>query len=248
MDDPGTKPPATFHGWSRLPDELKVEILAHNLDQKDGINSAAHTRVFAEQLTSVIGTWNREFTTLALETYYTRNVFKVTIYKGMDRKCTNVQHPPVAYGHLIRKMELLAYSCYWCMLFPRRLLTRFSAMRYILNLKLPPVGDVALDLFALLPHDGILMSTLWQASFMHLQSLELKFEYPRFKAVAGLTSDGECAHCQLTTGQVEKVLTAVEEMYIPLQAAKTTVVFTSTCHCFTRLAHVLARMATKSDK
>jgi len=41
MDDPGTKPPATFHGWSRLPDELKVEILAQNLDQKDGVDLIA---------------------------------------------------------------------------------------------------------------------------------------------------------------------------------------------------------------
>jgi hypothetical protein len=35
-------PPTTFHGWSRLPDELKVKILAHNIVHSDAINDNTH--------------------------------------------------------------------------------------------------------------------------------------------------------------------------------------------------------------
>jgi len=275
MDDPGTELSATFQGWSRLPDELKVQILAHNLDQKDGIKpsehdpifadqlmstigtrdpmdgikSTAHTRVFAEQLTSIIGTRNRELTTLALETYYTRNVFKVTIDIRFPSHRTYIQHPPPAYGHLIRRMEVLVYTCYMYMMTPRLLLQKSSTMRHILSPspKSPLGGDVALNLFALLPHEYS-VSTLWQANFMHLQSLAFRFEYPAQKEIALFIRPGECDHCGLAPFQVERVLTAVQGMHIALQAAKTTVVFTSTCPCLTRLAQLLARMATKSDK
>ena len=249
MDDPNTKPPATFHGWSRLPDELKVEILAHNLDQTNGIDSIAHSRVFAEQLTSIIGTRDREFTTLALETYYTRNVFQVTIDEDIQKKCAYVQHPPAAYGHFIRRMEVLACTHYLYWMLPRLLVTGSSAMRCILSRspKSPLGGDDAFDLFALLPHDYI-VSTVWQANFMHLQSLAFRFEYPMQKEIALFKRPGECDHCGLAPIHVEKVLTAVQGLHMALQAAKTTVVFASACPCLTRLAQLLARMATKSDK
>ena len=248
MDDPATKQPTTFHGWSRLPDELKVEILAHNLDQTNGIDSIAHSRLFAEHLTSIIGTRNREFTALALETYYKRNVFKVTIQMGLPDYRAYIQHPPTACGHLIRTMEVLTYTYYSYTMFTSALLAERSAMRYILSPESPLGRDGALSTFDLLPHDGNATSTLWQASFVHLQSLALRFEYPMHKEITIYKRPGGCAHCGVTTGKVEQGLTAVQKMHIALQAAKTTVVFNSPCHCFTPLAHVLARMATKLEK
>jgi hypothetical protein len=99
-------PPSTFYGWLRLPDEVKVEILAHNLDQPDVVDANTHRAVLRRHLEPIIGTQNRKFVSLALEAYSNRNTFKVYIHHKDRYDHVDISHPSLAYGHLIRKMEV----------------------------------------------------------------------------------------------------------------------------------------------
>jgi hypothetical protein len=89
-----------------------VAILAHNLDQPYAVDANTHNKVLKQQLKLMIGTRNRELVSLALETYYNRNTFKVTIATLSVWEPTRVSHPPAASGHLIRAMEVQADGCW----------------------------------------------------------------------------------------------------------------------------------------
>jgi hypothetical protein len=60
----------TFHGWSRLHDELQIRILAQNLDFDCGLDAYDHYNYFEEHVISLISTRNRHLANLALEVYY----------------------------------------------------------------------------------------------------------------------------------------------------------------------------------
>jgi hypothetical protein len=105
--------PTTFHGWSVLPDELKTKILAHNIVHADTINDKTHelqlefvaknpnqpdsknaddyVEVYSGELDRIIGTHNKAFVSLALQTYYEQNVFQVKI---ISRYPAHVIRPP----------------------------------------------------------------------------------------------------------------------------------------------------------
>jgi hypothetical protein len=55
----------TFHAWSRLPTELKLEILSYHLKQSNSIRRLSHMW----NLGAILGTRNRELVTLGLEAY-----------------------------------------------------------------------------------------------------------------------------------------------------------------------------------
>jgi hypothetical protein len=95
---------STFHHWTRLPDELKVEVLAHYLDQDDFIDESKHSIIFESHLGPIVGTRNRELTTIALETYYTRNKFKATINE--IHVVSRLYYPPASYGYMIRHLQI----------------------------------------------------------------------------------------------------------------------------------------------
>ncbi|KAF1829935.1 hypothetical protein BDW02DRAFT_125118 [Decorospora gaudefroyi] len=72
-------PPKTFHGWSRLPDELQLEVLSHHLIYYTLIRASTHRELLNKLLFPLIGTRNRHLANLAQEVYYRGNQFAFCI-------------------------------------------------------------------------------------------------------------------------------------------------------------------------
>ncbi|KAF2125803.1 hypothetical protein P153DRAFT_399941 [Dothidotthia symphoricarpi CBS 119687] len=87
-------PPTTFHDWSRLPVELKLEVLAHHLTFNEKIDRQFHPGVLSNQLGHIIGTKNRELVTMALGTYELNYALQVLLYpkRSMARDRQSVGH------------------------------------------------------------------------------------------------------------------------------------------------------------
>jgi hypothetical protein len=91
---------ATFHAWSRLPTELKLEILSHHLKQSNSICRLTHMW----NLGAILGTRNRELVTLGLEACYSINELVINSVH-LFHHGTSVRFPPLAYGKLVRNIR-----------------------------------------------------------------------------------------------------------------------------------------------
>jgi hypothetical protein len=91
---------ATFHAWSRLPTELKLEILSHHLKQSNSIRRL--TRMW--NLGAILGTRNRELVTLGLEACYSINELVINS-AHLFHHGTSIRFPPLAYGKLVRNIR-----------------------------------------------------------------------------------------------------------------------------------------------
>ncbi|KAF2106145.1 hypothetical protein BDV96DRAFT_655016 [Lophiotrema nucula] len=104
----------TFHSWSRLPDELKLNILSHHLTAPDSvqIDRYLHRITTKRLLLPLIATRNRELATLARQVYYETNTFIIepeVLELAVRRDATPdfvVLYPNRANTHWIRKMVL----------------------------------------------------------------------------------------------------------------------------------------------
>jgi hypothetical protein len=90
----------TFHAWSRLPTELKLEILSHLLKQSNSIGRLTHMW----NLGAILGTRNRELVTLGLEACYSINELVINS-AHLFHHGTSIRFPPLAYGKLVRNIQ-----------------------------------------------------------------------------------------------------------------------------------------------
>ncbi|KAH6633543.1 hypothetical protein C7974DRAFT_412528 [Boeremia exigua] len=68
-----------FQQWPDFPIELKLEVLQHALHEESPIAHSRHVEnLHTGQLSSLIGTRNKELTQLAIDTYYKSNTFTIT--------------------------------------------------------------------------------------------------------------------------------------------------------------------------
>jgi hypothetical protein len=74
----------TFHDWSGLPEELKLEVLSHNLAFAGDIDCWKHRDLLQSTLSPLIATRNRHLTSLAEEVYYNSNCFTIDIEEELD--------------------------------------------------------------------------------------------------------------------------------------------------------------------
>jgi hypothetical protein len=79
-------PPTRFYNWSKLPDELKVEILSHYLTFTDPITAVHHQYLMETILDPLILTGSRDFVALALKTYYNKNTFELHLNHPIEMK------------------------------------------------------------------------------------------------------------------------------------------------------------------
>jgi hypothetical protein len=242
-----------------------VEILTYNLDQTDAIDEHEHKRIFAEQLSSIIGTCNDQLVSIALEVYYTQNTFKVTIGHGLSRYDgtwnAGVSHPPSAYGHHIRKMEVDAGKCdgdwpgesVYCGI--------INGWPWILT----PDRPELLNIWLSKPRTDLCD---WQASYPHLRTLHfsLNSKFWGFDLKPGL-----CSTCGVPATTVEALMDLLQECSLGLQAEKATAVVDRIpdddgyydynyiyykddmddyipCECFKSISDRIAEMATKPKK
>jgi len=68
-----------FHAWARLPDELKCEVLSHNLTLDGRIDKRKHAQCLQSGLFPLLATRNRHLANIAQEVYYNNNVFELCI-------------------------------------------------------------------------------------------------------------------------------------------------------------------------
>ncbi|EMD85479.1 hypothetical protein COCC4DRAFT_126935 [Bipolaris maydis ATCC 48331] len=107
--------PTTFHGWPRLPDELKLEVLSHLLTFTEGIYiyrgtpsydssmEESHQKRLNDHLFPLIATRNSNLALLAQEAYYKHNVFIVYFWLHFD----NITYwPKASCARKIRHMTL----------------------------------------------------------------------------------------------------------------------------------------------
>jgi hypothetical protein len=215
-------PPATFHGWSRLPDEVKVEILAHNLDQPDVVDAVTHRKVFKAQLEPIIGTQNRELVSLALETYYNRNTFKVTVYE----LSTRTSCPPAASGHLIKTMEVHVGECgfYAHESLETMLIEWDNGWTSILT-PLRPLDEGLINQLTWDRPDFGRARRAWQGSFPNLRTLHFSLR-SRFHIQPQVISQllQLCHRCGVSATQVQRLGERLRETSIELRATKATAV------------------------
>ena len=255
----------TFHGWSRLPDELKAQILAHHLGQSS-IDGEEHKKLLKSHLWPIIGTQNRQLVAIALEAYYTRNTFRVTIDHNKRVQFCDVNHPPTTYGHLIRKITVNARSCIFVWVTLEELLVlAWTGWGRILTPTRPLNKRLILKWAITDKHPNLRRdNTTWQKLFSNLQTLHLTlisyFPYnERF---------GACARCDLCEHRVEDMAGILKETAIELKAEKVTAKIMRVpfdysemrededdfdkimgapvvCTCTKRLSDRIAQMATK---
>jgi hypothetical protein len=210
----------TFHWWSRLPDELKVEILAHHLDQPDAIDGKTHKKIIERQLSPIIGTQNRQLVSIALETYYTRNTIVVTVDHNKRVQFCDVNHPPAAYGHFIRKMTVHARACIfvWSTL-EELLVLAWTGWSRLLTPTRPLDQKLIAKWAATNKYPNLNPDkNTWQESFPNLRTLHLTLSsyFPYNEKY------GECKKCDLCSHRVQDLAGILKETRIGLKAKKAT--------------------------
>jgi hypothetical protein len=148
---------ATFHGWSRLPDELQLEVLSHAL------------------------TFDKP-AVLAQEVYYSENTFVILIPSGIGRDDprSHFMHPTETTVSLIRHLEVRTQATYISLRLEILFLNPENCSRWLLRpLQLP----ISLDITG--PSHGrngityrkaareVETYTSWQTSFSNLHSLNV---------------------------------------------------------------------------
>jgi hypothetical protein len=198
-------PTATFHGWSELPDELKVEILSHALTFDKPISNGGnypqlegcynHNLLSREHPHTLISTRNRRLAAVVQEVYYRENTFVVLIVNGWGVNLeSHVWHPKPATARLIRYLEVRTQSsfirkkredmflnsqeCWRWLLRPSQLI-EVSEFLYPDNCPLHKMSLQEIETY-----------TAWQTSFSNTQDLTLdllvsgtyqNYEYGRVK-------------------------------------------------------------------
>jgi hypothetical protein len=172
----------TFHGWSALPNEIKLEVLAYHLSYRTGqspdrIDMGEHTRMLTGDLGRISSTRNRELVGLAIDAYYKTNTFQAWILnkrKGLSVNIGNVTmtYPPTVHGAKIRRLEVVSLECVTGYALPDMLLPIQSGWRFLLDPKTTHVADTASANDADLLLDSA-QSVSSRARFPNLRTLKL---------------------------------------------------------------------------
>jgi hypothetical protein len=173
-------PPETFHGWPDLPNEIKLEVLAHYLSRTTTIDADTHASIVEGDLGQLISTRNRELVACAIDSYYKSNTFRAKInFNYVDNTGVNdyfsMKYPPAAHGAHIRHLEIDILECNFGYSFEDTLLPSRSGWRFLLNLTRP----LNITAYNRNPYQYRLPAELsrqdeWQARFPHLRTLKVK--------------------------------------------------------------------------
>jgi hypothetical protein len=242
-------PPRTFHNWSALSAELKLEVFTHHLSWRTGcegygadtIRDSEHAVFLAEDLGHIISTRNREIVELALEAYYKNNTFQAEILDKREHYPGNVSnvimtYPPTAQGAHIRHLEIAARECVFAYALSDMLLSNQSAWRFLLEPK------------TALGSDPPLRNTLFRAHFPNLRTLKL------YLIIKDMTSDPDFRECCIAFSQCGKLEGWLAETKFKIKTDKVEVLFRvwggedyypDMCLCLKPLAEYIEEMATK---
>ncbi|KAH4601246.1 hypothetical protein HBH82_177220 [Parastagonospora nodorum] len=208
--DPGESTPTTFHGRSRLPAQLKLEILSHHVPVAQEITWSNHREQLRPTLSKIFQTCNRELVTLCLDIYYSMNTFLASCLRPKSRKF-DTSRPPT-YGYLIRSLETRFYIS-WD----------------------PSIASYTTSPFLrLLFHDqkytGTHSSLTWQENFPNLKELKLIIV---FISNGKIYWKDECSSCWFVPAHYDGLRNWLKTTEIRLKGQNVTVrlVFNSRCDC-----------------
>ena len=237
----------TFHGWAHLPAELKLEILSHYLPVSQTISQFAHNESFNNQFEALLGTCNKEFIALSLDTYYSRNTFVVDICDLVNwNGYTLVKGPPTAQGRRIRDLVIRIYDCGFGPT-PESMFTRkFSGWRFLLQPREFRDGSW----IEICNAEGL----AWQAYFPNLRSMKIHLELQDMESVWKRPSD-MCRDCLFHKGRLEVLVDWVKKMDVDLKADEVKVFIAHKnsknwgpcrCRCTVPIEKLMTRMATRA--
>jgi hypothetical protein len=96
----------SFHLWSSLSTELKLEVLVYCLESPFILGETEHRRILRQTPGPIIQTRNAELVQLAQDVYYKENTFQIYLSNTGFRSDFNLPHPAIAteyetYGSLL---------------------------------------------------------------------------------------------------------------------------------------------------
>ncbi|KAH7371661.1 hypothetical protein BKA66DRAFT_443861 [Pyrenochaeta sp. MPI-SDFR-AT-0127] len=98
---------AMFHPWSRLPFELKLQIISYSVADRYAQRDKRNIKHLKNALIPLIRVGNEELARLAKEAFYTTNVFIVAttaIKRGYS--FPQLTYPPRIFGKWVRHLEI----------------------------------------------------------------------------------------------------------------------------------------------
>ncbi|KAF2824704.1 hypothetical protein CC86DRAFT_371259 [Ophiobolus disseminans] len=233
--------PPTFHLWSQLPTELKFEILSHVLPISISINATAHKDYVSNDLDDIIRTRNRELVSLSLDTYYSKNTFKMDCPLPWSRGVLpNITGPPPEQGKRIRHLMVLVYHCSFGENVSDSLDENRSGWKYLLRAS----DDV---------DDGA-RKWAWQRRYPNLGSLEIHLDV--CDTAISAKGDTTCADCLFRRRRLDALETWLRKMDIALRAGKVKVLIAHEdakdwrpcrCRCTVPIESLLQRRMTRME-
>lgn len=213
-----TDRPNQFHGWLKLPTELKLEVLSHHLTIIGELDGARHLQAMSNEIDAIIRTNNRELVTLALETYYKLNVFYASLYPRRSGRFI-MDHPPVAHARIIKHLYVFLGNCDLSFTPENVLISRASGWRYLCT---PPQPQKDSAYPATMGEVVIPESLEWQSLFRNLTTLHLSLGITlalrRFIVGSKL-----CSGCCVEMAQSEQLLDWLAYTSTGITALKVTV-------------------------
>lgn len=235
-----------FHGWNRLPNELKLEIIFYHMTFCYRISRERHLDILTSHIEPILRTRNRQLTTMALETYYKNNEF--TVYMDGDEDHYGVDYPPPKYGSMISHLHILARECDFGLTLEDMLLARPSGWRHLLAPKRP----LNLEAYEInIPLSDQSKSLNWQNHFPNLTNLKLNLrtEFLDYSNTTAL-----CDECEKAPESWEEALGWLRETEMGIKARDVQVeilmydsgdMVEMWCVCSSEAERLLVEMGTK---
>jgi hypothetical protein len=209
--------PDEFHGWLKLPTELKLEVLSCYLTFDGKIDMFRHLKIMNKEINAIIKTSNHDLVTLALETYYKLNSFCASArYRWGGRY--SMDHPPMAYASLVRRLHVELAGCN---LYPAgdKTILKGSGWHYLGNpAELPHASANSESIWDVCR----LTSSNWQSIFSSLTRLHLILDISVFRR---FMEGKSCSLCKLDINLVQELLAWVEKT-ICIKASEVSVMVT----------------------
>ncbi|KAF2662446.1 hypothetical protein K491DRAFT_773020 [Lophiostoma macrostomum CBS 122681] len=129
----------TFHRWADLPTELQLKVLRHRLIFDRPITNTLHN-VYAHRAVTPLAQTNKAMNALAIQTYYSENLFVLGRIWKMEKAEGYVwTYPHPAVAHWVRYLELKVKVEMACCSDLDRMMADWSEWRHLLR----PNEDIA---------------------------------------------------------------------------------------------------------
>jgi hypothetical protein len=183
-----------------------------------------HNDVLSHELAKILATQHSELILLALEAYYKANTFSVNICD--PRQSITFQHPPLAYGVYIQRIDITIWNCVLADTLEDMLLTPGSGWYYLFIPTRTLRVDTSMTSCKRTRVSEYIGGTDWQLHFPNLKTLKLLVVVRDFPH-RGL--EYQCGQCRTRSDLVNIAEKALEGAEIRILAGKVEVSVKGVC-------------------